>query len=127
MRKIKYRAWNGEKVIYDLVLNFDGVDEAVWLDGSLSGTEPNAWQEEGLMQFTGLVDKNGKDIYEGDIVNHPLCRSYVTVTWRNACFCIRGSRGGISDLYDDAPTTRYSWEVVGNIYENKELEYKDKL
>ena len=122
MGEIKFRAWNGKEMLYNLVINLDGEDEvAVWLDGTLKGDEPHAWQEEGLLQFIGLKDKEGTNIYEGDIIRHPLCKMLVTIIWRNGCFCILANGNGIESLYDDAPTSAYSWEVLGNIHENPEL------
>lgn len=79
-------------------------------------------EKEGLipMQFTGLVDKNGKEIYEGDRLR------YIN----NGKEYIMGFEDGMFDLinYDHYSHDQYrafedeaSWELVGNIYENPEL------
>ncbi|MDA2800611.1 YopX family protein, partial [Escherichia coli] len=88
------------------------------------------WQYDGaglyLMQFTGLHDKNGKEIYEGDILRwsswvegsyHEIAgvKNTNLVEWSNA----RGKWFVKSDLWD---LGMYSdKEIIGNIYENPEL------
>ena len=79
-------------------------------------------------QFTGLKDKNGKEIYEGDVCNCRLynCREYECfgkIKWSNDeaafLFCIVCDGGGYEEewLYEYADAL----EVIGNIYENPEL------
>lgn len=111
-REIKFRVWDGEKIVSlsraftnDLVTIQHNDDDSDWandLDGTYSFVE--------LMQYTGLKDKNGVEIYEGDVIayyhaNQECHRE--EVSWRavgfNFLFC----------------TSVY--EVIGNIYENPEL------
>ena len=71
-----------------------------------------------LLQFTGLKDRNGKEIYEGDICKWLDEIGQVFWSEENWCFCV------------GLPDTVWSWvhgrnnsklEIIGNIYENPEL------
>ena len=64
MREIKFRAWDEKdsKMVFDFINNDKGV---VSLNG-IGQLVKSTWYH--LMQYTGLKDKNGKEIYEGDIV-----------------------------------------------------------
>ena len=78
-------------------------------------------------QFTGLLDKNGKEIYEGDILKlqYPLNYGFagihnkeiiVTISFESGCFWFTG------EGYTDCNWHFYNeYEVVGNIYENPDL------
>lgn len=72
-----------------------------------------------LMQFTGLIDKNKKEIYEGDIIQKEN-KNYI-VTWDDGSFGI--FRNG--DWADYLLGHCGSSEVIGNIYENPELLNKE--
>jgi uncharacterized phage protein (TIGR01671 family) len=97
---------------------FNGIISG-WCFGIEKGTEG---------QFTGLLDKNGKEIYEGDILSsvssfdsrHSKKKNpYYVVIWDVCSFKVKGYNG-------DLPVTpeltfKSDWEIIGNIYENHEL------
>lgn len=100
MREIKFRAWRQEEKTMSNI--FDVIDDTREIDYDLDI----------VMQYTGLHDKNGKEIYEGDIVDTPYDKSY-----------IRWERGGFVFANDgnDGLFCMDESEVIGNIYENPEL------
>lgn len=71
-----------------------------------------------LMQFTGIKDKNGKEIYEGDILKplSPLKGKPHEVKWESAAFVI-----GASFVLGLPPFQSNNFEVIGNIYESPDL------
>jgi len=79
-----------------------------------------------LMQYTGLKDKTGKEIYEGDILDTDLERPYLVVEFRNGCFVVEccDNQETYHDimypLEKEISNLEYH-EVIGNIYENPEL------
>lgn len=73
-----------------------------------------------LMQFIGLKDKKGKEIYEGDIVKHAgwVCK---VVYGENGCCFSLVTKVGDTDLSVITEAAAKHIEVIGNIYENPEL------
>ena len=76
-----------------------------------------------LMQSTGLKDKNGKEIFEGDIVDYKGREAVVKWHGSYASFIYRfvdGLQERVSE-WDPLFLACYNFEVIGNIYENPEL------
>lgn len=81
-----------------------------------------------LMQSTGLKDKNGKEIFEGDIIRynidvvdikrHQTLGFYTVLDGREGFF---GDGMSIDDFEEDAKEFSKTAEIIGNIYENPEL------
>lgn len=126
-REIKFRIWNkSQKVFVDLDKEFDQETKVwdldlrrkqVYLSHGQYGEHTDLGpQDVILQQFTGLKDKNGKEIYEGDILNvNPKWTAYKNdnrvVSFKNGIF-----------LANDRPLYgQHHLEIVGNIFENPEL------
>lgn len=116
MRTIKFRAWNKNGKYFlpfeetnDYILDPDNgqIINQKW------GTEVNCE----LMQFTGLLDKNGKGIYEGDILEIDN-KTVGIIKWdeQAAGFYFTESQDGWSHEWFEREN-----KVIGNIYENPEL------
>ena len=130
MREIKFRAWNNNKMWFVSSIRFD--EGRIYLSETedlLPDTYVKINDEKlKLMQYTGFEDKNGKEIYESDIVKSTLEYNAYTgmkseiyggqvyeVIWDNAKFKL--SPFPIENHF-------VSWndlEVIGNIFENPEL------
>lgn len=74
---------------------------------------------ETIGQFTGLFDKNGREIYEGDIIRHsPKSDIYYIIEWHD-CGLVAKKIG--SSSYAGITYWINTTEVIGNIYDNPEL------
>lgn len=124
MREIKFRAWNVQGNEFanpnDLAINLNGklVTESEW-DGEIVEYENHPFVFE---QFTGLHDKNGKEIYEGDIVcdkdGHIGEVEYIS---EHAAFVIREINPHRYNFINCGNQQFISTEIIGNIHENPEL------
>ena len=128
MREIKFRAFDGDKKEMILPEYAEREDFHILADGQivetheygyerheLTSKRPNSWV---LMQYTGLKDKNGKEIYEGDIVKtttsiYEIKRGIGGMFLQETCI------DGDEYLFRQLETE--ICEVIGNIYENPEL------
>jgi uncharacterized phage protein (TIGR01671 family) len=131
MREIKFRAWNSySKTMLNNVMYFDQRDGYV----GINVITPTASRITAIMQFTGLHDKNGKEIYEGDVVkvsepDEDSCMGKEFVYNCEVCFGGGEYRGCFTlkceEYYRGFALLGYSrnaeLEVIGNIYENPEL------
>lgn len=128
MREIKFRCWDKVAGLYLSNGNWTGInqDGNPWLvvEGKDVLGDSDRWVVE---QYTGLKDKNGREVYEGDIVTDALGNKH-TVEWDDEEVRYYFQPVGSTYYYDRvAPeTTDYStmegrWSVIGNIHENPEL------
>lgn len=111
-RELKFRAWNGESMEYGGFAIHATVGSIVDIHSISSVTKKSP-----VMQYTGLKDKNGKEIYEGDVVRHPygFGNGWGEVTYWPPMFKLQSDDGTCDEIgFDEC-------EVIGNIYENKDL------
>ncbi len=129
MREIKFRAWdkkNNRMVFTRTIQDFPSIsDEGIivahkWEKGRLIKTSSFAddliW-----LEYTGLKDKNNREIYEGDIVKYADACYPATIVFSDGSFLIKWAEEEmpLRDMEEDI-------EVIGNIYENPELLEKEK-
>lgn len=125
MREIKFRAWDKKKKEWfgesdDDSLTFYGFG----IFGECTEffrPSVDYLQHLEITQFTGLKDKNGKEIYEGDILKKHDQKSLVTVKYNQKCCAFRYSYIKVNYQFDIFKSETILDEVIGNIYEDKEL------
>lgn len=124
MREIKFRAWLKEDKKMENVKTIDFTDKTIrclkkneFINAYL--LRRVSFDDVELMQYTGLTDKNGTGIYEGDIVvlnnieNDNMCIvRYEHSSYRLEGWSLREDLSNVEDRF---------LEVVGNIYESKNL------
>lgn len=116
MRDIKFRAW--EKNLKEII-SVDSINfEAGLINMELAW---RTFEEIELMQYTGMKDKNGVEVYDGDIIREDIEKGgppiIVSVVWEDGAFY------GKERTHDPEYLLKefLNGEVIGNIYENPEL------
>ncbi len=131
MREIKFRAWVVDipgRITYSMGNHMEY--DVVIVNGKYASVE-SGWDIMGtydyhLMQYTGLKDKNGKEIYEGDILlNTTIKPQKLEVYFDEKSIGTMGGSFDVRKLPNDKEMT-WRWEIdkieiIGNIYENPEL------
>lgn len=112
MREYKFRFWDEDSktMIYDLYLESEG-------GMKLYLCQHPKYES---MQYTGLKDIKGKEIYEGDIVKATdILSDTYEIIFDDGCYFANRPYNGIE--LDSASIINYQVEIIGNIYENPEF------
>jgi uncharacterized phage protein (TIGR01671 family) len=138
-REIKFRAWDSEAkemrwIVSDIHWALHGITHCTWVDGGTldsyrivnDGDCVGGRDRFILMQFTGLVDKDGKEIYEGDIItidsefDKKHYKGNVYWNWKLGMFRMKSfDRESFFGVLLTQP--HYEAKVIGNIFQNPEL------
>jgi uncharacterized phage protein (TIGR01671 family) len=118
-RETKYRAWelNRNTMYYSVESGiYEDPDETITFDSILQLARYE------VMQYTGLKDKNNKEIYEGDILGYITETKWI-IGFKNGAFILSFENSNINILYDCEITDGkvVNMKVLGNVYENPEL------
>ena len=119
MRKIKFRAWDkeNEKMMKVSSLHLENKEISVKENGTF-----HLFRMQDLMQYTGLKDKNGKEIYENDLIS---CNKHknIVVFFEGGCFKVKYLRNSTTTITCTLNSflEKYKCKISGNIYEHPEL------
>ena len=117
MKDLKFRAWDKQykRMVRVNMILFDS--EEIDYDDNLN--EPKSWSRFNIMQYSGLNDKNGNEIYEGDIIK--VANKYIgKIVFYHGCFCFFNDELYIKTSVGDWMQANER-EILGNIYENPEI------
>ena len=122
MRTLKYRVYIkhwGNSENDELVYPKEGT-----LYTYLEVFESGGFKDAVFQQFTGLLDKNGKEVYEGDLLEFAYTdnKKFVgKVEYEEKFACFVAATGNAFETFSDLADYTSSFKVVGNIFENPEL------
>ena len=121
-REIKFRVWSKTErrwVTNQIVVDCRGIPlihflEITDLNKQINHIYLSDNYEPVIQRFTGLKDKNGKEIYEGDILRYLISNRLIKVIFINGGFACQGGYPLFGYVENDV-------EIVGNIFENPDL------
>nr|WP_295763852.1 YopX family protein [uncultured Intestinibacter sp.] len=134
MREIKFRAWHKK---LQKILEIDSIEMDIYKAGKIStltGYDKDTWinniniEDIELLEYTGIKDVDGVEIYEGDIVEKEFMEPWIEEKLIGTVEMIEGHWSVVNDKKKIA---EYLWDetdidhVIGNIYENPNLLEED--
>lgn len=120
MREIKFRSWDTT----DNIMEYCGLERI---------GDYHEYMGHPIMQYTGLKDKNGKEIYEGDLLNQKTSynsnwadmrfqnKTIVQVGFEDGCFINEYTKESLHKAITSIVHNKIAYEIIGNIHENPEL------
>ena len=117
-REVEFRAWLTK---YNKMVNIYSWN--IWQEYFMCSEYDSEFylDETPIMQYTGLKDKNNKEIYEGDILFESFGERYYKVVFENGSFRAEFKGDFEEYSFDLIDVVAQGCEVAGNIYENPEL------
>jgi len=130
MREIKFRVWDTYNKIMCVVYHLEWIQGEMWVDGIPhcgNSRRTLMVKHNPIMQYTGLHDKNGRELFEGDLIKiiPRFPKEDGTEYLRDDCFEIDDFCGCVSYfeqmVHPSNGEPEVEFEIIGNIYEHPEL------
>lgn len=123
-REIKFRAWTGKYMLdsaYGDWVSFDGIPYTEAEQRNSRNIEIKKAKDYVLMQYTGLKDKNGRECYEGDVVQNFLTGHHGQVVFSSKFACFNVFDEDNKWVCSMGAMSGDGFSILGNAYQNPEM------